>query len=105
MYGAATTRGKEDRAVLYLALELGQKEWKLGFATGMGRRPRERVVVGGDFEALEGEIERAKKRFGLSSDREVVSCYEAGRDGFSGSTGFWNRSAWSTTCSTRRASR
>ena len=82
MHGAATTRGGEDRAVLYLALELGAKEWKLGFATGMGRRPRERMVEGGDFEALEEEIERAKRRFGLSGDTEVVSCYEAGRDGF-----------------------
>ena len=82
MTGAATTRTGEDRAVLYLALELGQKDWKLGFATGMGRHPRERVVEGGDFEALEEEIDRAKKRFGLSRDTEVVSCYEAGRDGF-----------------------
>ena len=82
MHEAATTRDGEDRAVLYLALELGAKEWKLGFATGMGRRPRERMVEGGDFEALEEEIERAKRRFGLSGDTEVVSCYEAGRDGF-----------------------
>jgi len=82
MHEAATTRRGADRAVLYLALELGAKEWKLGFATGMGRRPRERMVEGGDFEALEEEIERAKRRFGLSGDTEVVSCYEAGRDGF-----------------------
>ena len=53
-----------------------------GLRDGGGRRPRERVVVGGDFEALEEEVEGAKRRFGLSSDREVVSCYEAGRDGF-----------------------
>jgi transposase len=82
MNKAVTTRDGEDRAVLYVALELGVKEWKLGFATGVGRRPRERVVGGGDYEALEEEIERAKRRFGLSRDTEVVSCYEAGRDGF-----------------------
>lgn len=68
--------------MLYLALELGLKEWKLGFTTGMGRRPRERVVEGGDIEALEAEINRAKRRFGLARDTEVASCYEAGRDGF-----------------------
>jgi transposase len=28
------------------------------------------------------EIEAAKRRFGLSEDAEVVSCFEAGRDGF-----------------------
>src|SRR5262245_2769532 len=28
------------------------------------------------------EIERAKQRLGLSSDSPVMSCYEAGRDGF-----------------------
>jgi transposase len=77
-----TVRRREDTRVLFLALELGRKEWKLGFATGMGKRPRERVVEAGDVENLAIEIERAKRRFGLTRDAEVVSCYEAGRDGF-----------------------
>jgi transposase len=77
-----TVRGQEDTRVLFLALELGRKEWKLGFATGMGKRPRERVVKAGDVESLAAEIDRTRRRFGLKRDGQVVSCYEAGRDGF-----------------------
>ena len=77
-----TVRGEEDTRVLFLALELGRKEWKLGFGTGMGKRPRERVVKAGDVESLAAEIDRARRRFGLKRDGQVVSCYEAGRDGF-----------------------
>jgi transposase len=36
-----------------------------------------------DLEGLQDEIRRAKKRFDLADDAQVVSCYEAGRDGFS----------------------
>lgn len=68
--------------VLYLAFELGRSEWKLGFTTGPARRPRERRVAAGDLEGLEREIQRARQRLGLSADAEVVTCYEAGRDGF-----------------------
>ncbi len=41
MNKAETARTGEDTRVLFLALELGRNEWKLGFATGMGKRPRE----------------------------------------------------------------
>jgi transposase len=69
-------------ATLYLAFELGEKEWKLGFTVGLGQKPRERTMAAGDVKALEVEIELAKKRFGLPGTVEVQSCYEAGRDGF-----------------------
>jgi len=82
MNEAETTRVGEDNRVLYLALELGRREWKLGFATGMGKRPRERVVKAGDIDGLEDEIKRARGRFKLGDDAKVVCCYEAGRDGF-----------------------
>lgn len=82
MRNAGTARREKGSRVLFLALELGRKEWKLGFSTGMGKRPRERVVRAADVEALEGEIRRAKARFKLPQGVEVVSCYEAGRDGF-----------------------
>ncbi len=68
--------------VLYLAFELSNVHWKLGFATGPGRRPRVRTINAGDLAALREEVRRAKKRFELSGDIRVVSCYEAGRDGF-----------------------
>ncbi len=68
--------------VLYLAFELSNLHWKLGFTIGMGQRPRERNIAAGDLAALQREIRRAKRRFGLSEEAQVLSCYEAGRDGF-----------------------
>ena len=67
---------------LYIAFELSNKKWKLGFTIGLGQKPRERSVDAGDLLALEEEIRLAKKRFGLPEDAPVLSCYEAGRDGF-----------------------
>jgi len=68
--------------VLYLAFELSDAKWKLGFTTGTGRRPRQRNIKARDLDALQEEIRRTKKRFDLSETARVVSCYEAGRDGF-----------------------
>ncbi len=42
------TRPTEDTGlhpVLYLALELSNTRWKLGFTTGLGQRPRERTIA------------------------------------------------------------
>ena len=66
---------------LYLALELGDT-WKLAFTTGLGQRPRVRGLAARDLAKLEAEIALAQKRFGLPPGTRVVSCYEAGRDGF-----------------------
>jgi len=71
-----------NRGDLYLAFELGNKEWKLGFTVGFGQKPRERTVSAGDLAGIKREIERAKRRFGLPMEARVLSCYEAGRDGF-----------------------
>lgn len=67
---------------LYMALELGEKEWKLGFSVGLGQRPRLRRMKGSDLKALHREVLRAKRRFGLPETAVVVSCYEAGQEGF-----------------------
>lgn len=68
--------------VLYMALELSEKEWKLAFATGMAQPPRQRTIPARDVAALRQEIAAAKERFALPPDTRVASCYEAGRDGF-----------------------
>src|SRR4030066_895368 len=81
----AATRTREysvEGPVLYLAFELGNAEWKLGFSVGFGQRPRVRTIPARDLEGLQREIELARKRFGLAETARVVSCYEAGRDGF-----------------------
>lgn len=67
---------------LYLAFELGNKKWKLGFTIGLGQSPRRRTIAAGDLVTLQREIRLAKKRFGLPQTAQVMSCYEAGRDGF-----------------------
>lgn len=75
---------KEDsgsRQVLYMAMELSKRTWKLGFGVG-NRKCREVNVPAGDLDRLSEEIERAKRRFGLDPECTVRSCYEAGRDGF-----------------------
>jgi len=67
---------------LSLAFELGKNTWKLGFTIGVAQQPRERTIPAGDVARLQQEIARAKQRFGLPEDARIVSCYEAGRDGF-----------------------
>jgi transposase len=74
--------GQNTGTKLYLAFELGNKEWKLGFTIGLGQRPRVRTIDAGDLKELEWEIDQARKRFNLPETAPVVSCYEAGRDGF-----------------------
>lgn len=80
-----TTRRKNDTPVsgkLYLALELSQVEWKLGFTIGLGQAPRLKTLKARNLNGLQREIEQAKERFGLPEEAAVLSCYEAGRDGF-----------------------
>jgi transposase len=69
-------------AKLYLAFELGWTSWNLAFTTGMAQKPRVRTIPARDLDGLQHEIRRAKQRFELADDAAVVSCYEAGRDGF-----------------------
>jgi transposase len=65
-----------------MAWELREKTWKSGFSTGLGQEPRQRDIPAKAVTVLEREIQVAKERFGLRPATPVVSCYEAGRDGF-----------------------
>lgn len=68
---------------LLLALDLGNRTWKLGFTVGgPAAPPRIRTMPARDLARLCAEIATARMRFGLGTDAPVVSCYEAGRDGF-----------------------
>ena len=77
-----TSNDTPEKGKLYMAMELSQKEWKLGFSVGPGQAPRLRSVPGRDLGGLITEIQLARERFRLGKDVEVASCYEAGRDGF-----------------------
>jgi transposase len=68
--------------VLFVAFELSEKTWKLGFTTGHGQKPRERRIAACNQARVLQEVAQAKKRFGLPATAPVVSCYEAGREGF-----------------------
>jgi transposase len=61
---------------------LGGSKWQLAFTTQAGEEPRLRQIRARDVKSLDLEICHAKQRFGLSGSARVVSCYEAGRDGF-----------------------
>jgi transposase len=76
------TNSSQRTPVLYMAMELGQTKWKLGFTVAMAQKPRLREMAARDLGLLANEIRRAKERFQLPAEAKVVSCYEAGRDGF-----------------------
>ena len=81
----ATTRSMGSALptpTLHLALDLGNTTWKLACATSHAPAPRLRTMPARDLAQLAREIAAAKARFGLPADAPVVSCYEAGRDGF-----------------------
>lgn len=66
--------------VVYMALELSNKKWKLGFSDG--HKDRQATIEAGDFPVLNQRLAAAKQKFKLGGDCQVLSCYEAGRDGF-----------------------
>jgi len=66
--------------VLYMAMELSNKKWKLGFSNGS--KVRQVTIESGDWVALTGAVKQAHGKLGLAPDCQVYSCYEAGRDGF-----------------------
>jgi transposase len=70
-----------DPPCLYMGIELSASKWRLALSVG-GQRIRESSIGAGDRDRLVLEISAAKKRFGLPKDARVISCYEAGRDGF-----------------------
>jgi transposase len=64
-----------------MSFELSHKTWKLAFGTGP-RNPRVITMPARDLVQLDKEVGKARKRFRVPSDADVISCFEAGRDGF-----------------------
>jgi transposase len=63
-----------------MALELSKKLWKLAFSDG--EKKRVVTIKAKNLLELQEAITKAKAKFGLPMEARVVSCYEAGRDGF-----------------------
>ena len=79
---AATLQVKDNAIAptLYMAMELSNKQWKLVFGDGVKRR---RVTIeAGHREQLCEAVGKAREKFHLPETVPVVSCYEAGREGF-----------------------
>ena len=74
--------GNTPAGTLFVAFELREKTWKLGFTTGHGQKPRERTVTARQPERVLDEIAQANRRLRLPDTALVVSCYAAGREGF-----------------------
>ena len=77
------THGMEVSAsapVLYIALELSNKSWRLALSDGT--KGRQVSVPAADLAKLASAVAKARERFGMPATARVLSCYEAGRDGF-----------------------
>jgi transposase len=61
-------------------MELSNSKWKLFFSNGA--KMRSKSITARDLNGLSTEIQTAKQRLKLGEGAPVVSCYEAGRDGF-----------------------
>ena len=77
-----TLPGSVSEPTLYVAFELGKKDWKLAMTSGFGIEPWLRTVASGDLGAVDRMLREGRQRFRLPAATRVVSCYEAGRDGF-----------------------
>ncbi|WEX12270.1 hypothetical protein [Chelativorans sp. AA-79] len=66
---------------IYIALDLGRRCWTVGILLPGDRHARLFQIAGGDRDALSALIARQRQMVGDPGMR-VVSCYEAGRDGF-----------------------
>ena len=73
-------RTVQASTTLYLGLELSNTKWKLAFSNGS--KNRFVTVDARDLKRFHQEVDESRKRLGLASNGQIVSCYEAGRDGF-----------------------
>ena len=76
---AAQVKGYEVGTVLYMAMELSHRWWKLGFSNGS--KLRRQSIEARDRDGLLEAVAVAKSKLKLGDDARVVCCFEAGRDG------------------------
>jgi transposase len=76
---AAQIKAYEVNTTLYMAMELSNSQWKLGF--GNGAKLRRKTIDARDRQRCLEEVALAKEKLKLEADAAVVCCFEAGRDG------------------------
>ena len=66
------------------AIELSKQSWVIGFITPLSAKISRRILSGGDWKGLLDLIEEVRARVSRETGRavDVISCYEAGYDGF-----------------------
>ena len=82
MHATVRSLGSVNDSVLFVAFELAKRQWKLALTSGFGVTAIIRTVASGDWRGVELALAAARRHFQLAADVPVVSCYEAGRDGF-----------------------
>ncbi len=80
---AAPATGTQP-ATLFVALELSKAKWLVGLHSPAADKISRHTIAGGDAPALLELIEAARRRAAasLGGEVQVVTCYEAGYDGF-----------------------
>ena len=78
----AATHGETARCLF--AIELSKQSWVIGFITPLSAKINRRILSGGDWRGLLELIGEMRARVSRETGRavEVISCYEAGYDGF-----------------------
>jgi len=80
----AATATDPQPATLFVALELSKAKWLVGLHSPMADKVSRHTIAGGDAPALLTLIGAARRRAeaSLGGTVRVVTCYEAGYDGF-----------------------
>ena len=73
-----------ETARCLFAIELSKQSWVIGFITPLSAKISRRILSGGDWKGLLDLIEEVRARVSRETGRavDVISCYEAGYDGF-----------------------
>src|ERR1700686_1296610 len=84
MVNTPSADSNNEPVACYVAIELSKSGWLVGFLTPLSDKTGRYQVKPGDAQALLDLIERVHTRVARQLNRpvEVMSCYEAGYDGF-----------------------
>jgi transposase len=78
---ALETIDTKDTTVLYTALDVGDRYWKMALTDGEGTI-KTKTIEAKDFEQFDEQLGWAKEYFELAGEVAVACCHEAGRQGF-----------------------
>src|SRR3990172_8564099 len=84
LINTVASNGAEQQATVFVALELSQATWLVALHSPIADKISINRIAGGDTDKLLALIEKKREQAArqLGWTVQVVSCYEAGRDGF-----------------------